>query len=1753
MSVRMVDSAMPTTNLQVFETDGFVLDIVLLNSNQNLNLQYLGGTTSQYVDSSTSLFPDLKILGTAGTGYVFKICLTNLNSILSLCTQTDSFVVYPQGITIVENSWPKYMYEDETFPQISIRMIGSSQSSLRFFNTEAFEIEVSLLRHGIRRPTAFSSTPKLVFTGLQDVKFNNLRVFDELGSEYQLQFVLSINAAFLSSGTSSFVVTQRARSSMFDMIPRGVLVQDVSNFYCGRAFQVSVSLVTFANINLAPEDGFEVALALVASQDLSSAVSLQGATQRNITGASVTFDGLELLPSSPSCIGRYLLNYSLTCLYSGKTYGPYQSNVFQVLPYDISFDSTLPTNLLEGELLPSFAVRVQGANGDTLSGLTAADDTFGVVRVELYRDDLGSCAGYAASSSPVPLPNLQGRKERNLTSGQAEFTDLTILGIIGSCYVLVANYSVPNVASFVIRSTTFRLWPNALSSNLTNVCLFNNFPTIDCSLFALVDSQLPPVVVHPILKDMSGSWELEGIDQFYVDASLVTCQTRCKQSLSNASCVVDYYPPSPLSLSTSFAGNVIEKQLENPIFGVSAAEFDIKRISQNSSWPGHANCIAVNLRANVDLLGSQGASFTISGLTGVNVRSQTSVKLIDDLGNDMATWFQQASWKQGIGELALRLRADVTLAAGQELNFTFCVVNSHIAQQSPTILVEANGGAVIAPSPMDKAEGEMAPMRIDAARISVADIGQTSPWPGANNHILVTLVPNFDDIDGLLTLGGFPQPFLQSSFSLSGIIQEHVADFSSVLVNPQASSIEIGYKVLASGRRYVFSLPFTNIISPSSSPVISVQVASPRLQILPQALNPDHLAIDNLIGSLPGDAAPFFVQDTSVIAKSFTQSSSLPFPSTSTVSLRVAFNYKVSPRASFNVTGLDGILLLTNMTVSYRAPTNVNISSTAAIDMVEGKLTWQTEMEVDPGQEVIFQFSVENPKSRANRTIVFEVASDRYNSSLYLSSDVGRFLVEAPGFHLASITRNTTSAGMPVKISIALVPNIPLLSGSVLSITSSPAVFQLAQVCSADQDLFTVHLESEKVSVELLSNFSALQALEFALCATNDAQALASPSFLLEANLTTPGSCLGCYATIESIALDAINMQVDQPSFMIARISQTNPFPLGKNAMFITLVPNFLVNVNSTVTFTFALSLNETVSGLLSGLNLFGSDLFDSYQMDEADKSLSFVLTREVPAGEELLFAWNFTNPAETRNSTAVSVSCRHEGLVRVSFLQLQEDPAAIPGKVWSVGGDQLPFRVNPPAISYARAQQSTVYPGRPNEVTISFVLNVELPSGSELTLTGLDIACSGRKDVVVYESGGALVPFFASSCPANSSITCASYQCSSLSLLLQLSDSLSPGDLVAFSLTLQNPRSSSFLDSSYLDNMAELDCSPGGGHLTGSVSQQLSSSFLFDRLVVGGVVGFFAIEFDLMQQVVGAPVRTRGRSDQFLVAPAGIQLSPSQLETEYQTSPAVLTNSSLGNLPQFEVFCLDQLGHQLNVSSPGIRVVAHLLKSGQTMDEYLEGKLIQRLQGSAARFTDLRVAYLTGRNFSLSFSIELGGRAISASTSQFNILPSALRADSCPGDLLTGDSFQLSFHLVDQNGVVLSADDGSFSVEVDLLLNNVRSSQHLLGSRLALIKDNSISFSDLRIVNVSGTNFRFQFALAVDGQSMTSFLNSSWSSDCTSPFSVFPSSLRLLPQSDCINSFESGQELSPSSLRIFDVRGDAIEQVSDSSFALVR
>ncbi|EKX41930.1 hypothetical protein GUITHDRAFT_141667 [Guillardia theta CCMP2712] len=1686
MSVTLVDSAMPLTTLVVVETDGFILDIELLNSNQNLNLQYLGGTTTQYVESAKSLFADLKILGTAGTGYVFKVCLSNQNSILPLCTQTATFVVYPQGISIVESTWPKYLYEDQTFPQISIRMIGSSLSNLRFFNTDAFEIEVSLLRHGIRRPTAFSSTPKLIFTGLQDVKFNNLRVFDELGSEYQLLFVLNINAAFLSAATSSSLVTQRAVTPLFDMIPRGVQIQEVSDFNCGGSFQASVSLVTFAMINLIPADGFEVSLVLVASEDLGSESSLQGTTKRNITGTSVTFSGLQLLSSSPSCIGTYRLNYTLTCLFSGQTYGPYQSNAFRVLPYNISFQFPLPTNLLEGELLPTVVVQVQGANGDVLSGLTGSADKFGLVSVQLYRDESGPCAAPSSSpSSAPPLPNLHGRKELNLTSGKAEFSDLTIFGIIGSCYVLVANYTVPSMASFVLRSTTFRLWPNSLSSNLTNECDFNNFPSINCSLLALVGRPLPPVVVRPILRDMSGSWELEAVDQLYVGASLVSCETRCKQTLRNSSCEVDYYPPRLLTLSTSFAGSLVERQLDYPIFGVSAASFDIKRISQNSSWPGHPNCLSVELRANVDLLGGQGASITVSGLSGLNLRSQTGVRLVDSHGNDLSSmWFKSTSWKQGIGELAVQLRDDVTLAAGQELNFTLCARNSMVAQESPAVVVEANGGVVIPPSLMEKG---------------------------------------------------------------------HLSDLSTLLVDLQASAISIGYSSLVSGRSYVLSFSLVNPVSQSPPSAVSVQVASPQLQTFVQGLTADNRPISGLLGSVAGDAAPFYVQNASVAFLSLYQSSSFPYPASSAIILRVGFNFRIAALATLQLTGFADAVLLSNATLSYKAANGTNVTSPATIDVVGGKLSIQTDMALSAGRELFVAFSVENPKWRVNQSVTLETTTDLYNSSLLLSSEVGRYLVEAPGFHSATIRRNTSYAGMPAKVTISLLCNIPLLAGSVLTITSSSAVFQLAQVCWAAQNLVSVTIEPERVSLALLTNLTTLQAIDVSLCATNDAQSLPPPSFLLAANLISPGTCSSCYETIDLVSLDGGSMQIDPPGFTTAQITQTNPFPLGKNTIFITLIPNFLVNVNSSVTFTFSLGSNETLGDLLSDLSVFPSDLSDSYQVDAAGPSIRFLLSRDVRAGEVMLFAWNVSNPAGARNSTPVSVSCSFQGLVRVASYQLQEDSSAIAGQLWSIRGDKLPFRVSPPAIPFGQAHQSTNYPGRSNEISINFALTVEMPAGSKFTLAGLDIACSGSKDMVVYGGSGSTVPTLSSSCPANTSITCAIYDCSSLSLLLELANSLPAGEVIAFKLTLQNPSSVSFLDSSYLDSLTELDCTPAGGQLTGQTSRQLGSSFLFDRLVVGGAFGFFAIEFDLIHQVVGNPVRTRGRSDRFLVAPASIQLDPSQLDSEYQTSPAVLSNSSHGNLPLFLVSFLDQLGRVLNVSSPGIRVVAHLLKSGHVMDEFLEGQTIQRAQGYSAKFTDLRIAYLTGRNFSLTFSIELGSRSLSSSTSHFNILPSALKANGCPGDVLTGQSFQLTFHLVDQNGVVLSADDGSFSIEIDLLLDGAPSSQYLLGHRTALIKDDAISFPDLRILNVSGSNFRFQFTLAVDGQPMGSMLNSSGSSDCTSSFSVFPSSMRLVPQADCISSFLSGELLSSFTLEVLDVEGKPIETVSDPSFALVK
>jgi hypothetical protein len=223
------------------------------------------------------------------------------------------------------------------------------------------------------------------------------------------------------------------------------------------------------------------------------------------------------------------------------------------------------------------------------------------------------------------------------------------------------------------------------------------------------------------------------------------------------------------------------------VIRVKQATFSVKKIGQKTSWPGAANVITITLNADVALYGEAvrcDTNITISGFDGACIRSEsvvgnsTLMKLL--LIGPNASIFRNVTWNPETKAISMRLGAALGVTPQGPAIFSFAFVNPVASQPSPRIEIGTQG-IPISLSEMDDKDGSILPdsrydhnkdgvwndsiaefvgspngpvfnstlraaepLRVYSPAFVVKTIGQSSPYPGHNNTLTLTIQPNID-------------------------------------------------------------------------------------------------------------------------------------------------------------------------------------------------------------------------------------------------------------------------------------------------------------------------------------------------------------------------------------------------------------------------------------------------------------------------------------------------------------------------------------------------------------------------------------------------------------------------------------------------------------------------------------------------------------------------------------------------------------------------------------------------------------------------------------------------------------------------------------------------------------------------------------------------------------------------------------------------------------------------------------------------
>ena len=342
------------------------------------------------------------------------------------------------------------------------------------------------------------------------------------------------------------------------------------------------------------------------------------------------------------------------------------------------------------------------------------------------------------------------------------------------------------------------------------------------------------------------------------------------QPLRNAS-----QAPSPVPDSTT-AGQGAVSQAGND------SAWRLKQIQQSSPYPNAPNDITINVSTFADLSGAGACAITVVGLAGTQTPSTPALQLTypDWASASEAIFGQSGQWDSS-GVLSLRVAPGLTLRAGRSYAVTFQVLNPGGARgAAAAVSVGASGSPQLGFARMEGGAGLRAPLAVLDPGFAVRRLGQSTPWPGAQNTITCTLAAAGPLQSGavLLLMGlvgsatGDTTALVISTATLPGTQGPALSGTATWRQAAGALAVQVARNT-AIGEEVVFAFQLTNpgvgqsppapILAaawPSGGgPAPSDAMAAGPWAVPPQAVDADGGAPASVPGAAPGDASPLRV------------------------------------------------------------------------------------------------------------------------------------------------------------------------------------------------------------------------------------------------------------------------------------------------------------------------------------------------------------------------------------------------------------------------------------------------------------------------------------------------------------------------------------------------------------------------------------------------------------------------------------------------------------------------------------------------------------------------------------------------------------------------------------------------------------------------------------------------------------------------------------------------------------------------------
>jgi len=703
---------------------------------------------------------------------------------------------------------------------------------------------------------------------------------------------------------------------------------------------------------------------------------------------------------------------------------------------------------------------------------------------------------------------------------------------------------------------------------------------------------------------------------------------------------------------------IITQQGDGVIY-VEQAAFEMKMLGQKTPWPGAANVITVTLSSNVPLFGDMimcNTTVTMRGFEGACIEETDFSLMGPDAGD-----FTDAEWDDDEKMVTMRTMASLF---NTSTVFSFALTNPTDAQPSPLLEIYAEGipidivrmekdddslpnsqydhnrwdadrnlswwndtgvehvgstnGAVF-----ESVDLDAQPLKVHSPAFIVRQIGQTSPYPGANNTMMVTIRPNLDlSVDSVITISvldhedgttsgasgpiplfdGDSYPINASRWNNGMSFENDEWYFAAAvggdpgygLWNDEAKTLTLFVVTpLTAGSYYTFQFTLKNPLCGQD-----VQPVCIRARNIKVGCDTGVVIPRRLMDGDTGDSAPLYIIHPNITLSQIDHST--PWPSeTNTITITLTTNVPLLMSAFHpRITITNLVTTQTNsttVTVNMAEDGGADVDVDANWDLDAGALDFTVPMDTVQDTVYLLTFDLvnrnceqESPEAFINIDGICFDEAVLDPQPLTVCSDVETDPLQVVGgpcgssptsatFTVSKIGQETPYPGCVNLITVTFRATIPLTSDASASIQID------------FDDSLTIGLADGYVTLGenstlfgMVGNWTSVSNT-LTLPVADGEELDACQDYVISFNVTNPVFAQS-YLAVNIVGLgegdteivaakqmtvpsdtDQKPMKVDDPTFLVHNISQSSPYPGGENTLTVTFSVNTNLQVGSRV------------------------------------------------------------------------------------------------------------------------------------------------------------------------------------------------------------------------------------------------------------------------------------------------------------------------------------------------------------------------------------------------------------------------------------------------------------------------------------------------------------------------------------------------------------------------------------------------------------